>query len=228
MAITDNLPSFAPFQNVQHLVIVFQQSTSTLRLNLLRLISMYHEENDKISTKRCVNVLKSYVDLSTINKIDVEPKNDISQLYCIEQILLLCSNLTELRIGAQLFLSFALFDNPSLISVFNQLQRLELIRDNIYFSLKYASKLTQHFPSLTNIELQVYSFDACVRLADILLDGLINLLHLKIDFVEGRPFDNPNLRDYVIEKRYQAFPFDNFNEDRVVVILQEQSLEIYL
>ncbi|CAF5098493.1 unnamed protein product, partial [Rotaria sp. Silwood1] len=140
----------------------------------------------------------------------------------------LCSNLTELRIGAQLFLSFALFDNPSLISVFNQLQRLELIRDNIYFSLKYASKLIQHFPSLTNIELQVYSFDACVRLADILLDGLVNLLHLKIDFVEGRPFANPNLRDYVIEKRYQAFPFDNFNEDRVVVILQEQSLEIYL
>ncbi|CAF3013411.1 unnamed protein product [Rotaria sp. Silwood2] len=193
MAMTGNLPFSVPFQNVQQLVIVFQQSTSTLGQNLLKFISMHHQENDEIDSKQCVNVLKSYVDLSTIKTIDFEPKNDISQLHCIEQILL-----------------------------------LELLTENVYFSLKYVSKLIQRFSSLTNIQLEVYSFDTCARLVDILLDGLVNLLHLKIDFVNGIVFDNSNLRDHVIEKRHQAFPFRNFNKDRVVVILQKQSLEIYL
>ncbi|CAF0820182.1 unnamed protein product [Rotaria sordida] len=164
IAITGNLPSSVPFQNVQHLVIVFQQSTLTLWENLLKLISMYHQENDEIGSKQYVNVLKSYVDLSTIKRIDFEPKNDISQLYYIEQILLLSSNIIELKIGTQLFLSLTLFDNPSLMSIFNQLQTLELLTENVdglelltanvYFSLKYASKLIQHFSSLIDIRLQ--------------------------------------------------------------------------
>ncbi|CAF1530681.1 unnamed protein product [Rotaria sordida] len=95
----------------------------------------------------------------------------------------------QLRIGTQLFLSPILFDNPSLTSIFSQLQGLELLTENIYFPLKYASKLIQYCPSLINIELQVFLFDACVHLVDILLDGLIILLHLKIYFTNDTILD---------------------------------------
>ncbi|CAF1456602.1 unnamed protein product [Rotaria sordida] len=134
----------------------------------------------------------------------------------------------QLRIGTQLFLSPILFDNPSLTSIFSQLQGLELLTENIYFPLKYASKLIQCCPSLINIELQVFLFDTCVHLVDILLDGLINLLHLKIYFTNDTILDKSYSRNYVIEKRRQAFPCNIFNENRVVVKINEQSLEIYL
>lgn len=137
-----------------------------------------------------------------------------------------------------MFLSLILFDNPSFISIFRRLQGLqlltenvdglELLAENIYFPLKYASKLIQRFPSLIDIELQVLSFDTCVYLVDILLDGLVNLLHLKIFFIEDTILDNLYSRNYVIEKRRQAFPFNIFNEDRVVVKINRQLLEIYL
>ncbi|CAF4602952.1 unnamed protein product, partial [Rotaria sp. Silwood2] len=93
---------------------------------------------------------------------------------------------------------------------------LELLRENIYFPLKHASKLIQRCPSLIDIELQVYSFDTCIHLVDILLDGFANLLHLKIYFTNDTILDNPYSRNYVIEKRRQAFPRSIFNADRVV------------
>jgi hypothetical protein len=89
----------------------------------------------------------------------------------------MCSNIIHLKICTQV----------------SQLQKLqlstkdvegfELLAENIYFPLKYASKLIQRFPSLIDIQLQVLSFDTCVHLVDILLDGLVNLLHLKIYFI---------------------------------------------
>jgi hypothetical protein len=47
-----------------------------------------HDENDKIDPKECVNTLMRLVDLSTIKKLDFEPKNCLFQVHCIEQILL--------------------------------------------------------------------------------------------------------------------------------------------
>ncbi|CAF1484523.1 unnamed protein product [Rotaria sordida] len=144
----------------------------------------------------------------------------------------------QLKTGTQLFLSPILFDNPSLTSIFSQLQGLELLTENvdglelltenIYFPLKYASKLIQCCPSLINIEFQVFLFDTCVHFVDILLDGLIYLLHLKIYFTNDTILDKSYSRNYVIEKRRQAFPCNIFNENRVVVKINEQSLEIYL
>ena len=146
--------------------------------------------------------------------------------------------MVQLRIGTQMFLSPVLFDNSSLTSIFSRLQGLQLwkenvdglalFEENIYFPLKYASKLIQRFPSLIDIELQVFSFDTCLHVVDILLDGLVNLLHLKIYFVTDTMLDNPYPRDYIIEKRRQAFPLNILNEDGVVVKMDEQSLEVYL
>jgi hypothetical protein len=51
--------------------------------------------------------------------------------------------------------------------------------------------------------------------ADILLTDLVKLLHLKIYFSKDTLLDNLCLRDYVIEKRHQAFPTNSCNEDEV-------------
>lgn len=45
-------------------------------------------KNDKIDPKECINTLMRLIDLSNIKKLDFEPKNSLSQLHCIEQILL--------------------------------------------------------------------------------------------------------------------------------------------
>jgi len=134
----------------------------------------------------------------------------------------MCSNIIHLKICTQ-------------VSQLQKLQlstkgveRFELLAENIYFPLKYTSKLIQQFPSLIDIQLQVLSFDTCVHLVDILLDGLVNLLHLKIYFIEDTILDNRYLHNYVIEKRRQAFPFNEFNEHKVVVKINKDSLEIYL
>ncbi|CAF4470688.1 unnamed protein product, partial [Rotaria sp. Silwood2] len=238
MSLTGNLPSSPPFQNVQHLIVIFQMSISTLWKNIWEPVSIHNDVNDEFDTKECVNTLMRLVDLSTIKKLDFEPMNNLSQLHCIEQILLVCSNMIQLRIGTQLFLSPILFDNPSFTFILSRLQGLQLLTDdvdelellieNIYFPLKHASKLIQSCPSLIDIELQVYSFDTCVHLVDILLDGFVNLLHLKIYFTNDTILDNPYSRNYVIEKRRQAFPRNIFNANRVVVKINRQSLEIYL
>ncbi|CAF3698888.1 unnamed protein product [Rotaria sp. Silwood1] len=98
----------------------------------------------------------------------------------------------------------------------------------MFFSLQYAPDLIQRFPSLIDIELPVFSFNTCIQLADILLDGLANLHHLKIHFINKTTLDNSYSRDDVIETCRQAFPFNIINEDRVIVKINKQSLEIYL
>ncbi|CAF2513350.1 unnamed protein product [Rotaria sp. Silwood2] len=47
MVLTGNLPSFPPFQNVQHLIVIFQMSTSTLWENIWKLVSIHDDVNDK-------------------------------------------------------------------------------------------------------------------------------------------------------------------------------------
>ncbi|CAF3023870.1 unnamed protein product [Rotaria sp. Silwood2] len=83
---------------------------------------------------------------------------------------------------------------------------IKSIKDNIYFSLNYASKFVKRFPSLTHIELQVFSFDNCVYLIEIFLTRLENLSYLKIYYKHDTLFDDPFSYDYLIRKRRQTFP----------------------
>jgi hypothetical protein len=131
-------------------------------------------------------------------------------------------------IGTPLLLSPMFFDNPSLIPLFNRLKMLDSVTKNVYFPLNFASKLVQRFPSLIDIELQVFSLDICVPLVDILLGGLVNLIHLKIYYTQDTLLDDPCSRDYVIEKRRQTFGINLIDENKVTIKNNGEVLEIWL
>jgi hypothetical protein len=134
----------------------------------------------------------------------------------------------DLVIGTPLLLHTTLFDNPLLIPVFNQLQSLYLIPQDVCFPSEYASKLVERFPSLVHVELQVNCLGTDTLLIDTLLGGLAKLIHLKIFFIYKLFINNTCSFSYVIEKRRQTFPFNICNENEVLVQIDEQLLEIYL
>jgi hypothetical protein len=118
---------------------------------------------------------------------------------------------------------------PSLISVFNRLAKVELLEDSDgYFLVKYALKLVQGFPSLIQVIINVYSFDSCVEIIDILLTGLPKLVYVKVNFHRDTLLDDLFTSDYVIEKRRQTFGFNRNKEDRVSVRNDGKSLIIWL
>ena len=138
-----------------------------------------------------------------------------------------CPNMTSLIIGTPLLASTFL-DNPSLTLTFSRVKTIESVTDNVYFPLKYASKLVQRFPSLVQIELRVFSFDICVAIVDIILSGLAKLSYLEFHFNRDTLLDDPCSRDYVIQKRRQTFGFDINDENSVTVKNDGQSLLIWL
>jgi hypothetical protein len=92
----------------------------------------------------------------------------------------------------------------SLASLFNQLPKLELLKDrDDYFLLKYAPKLVQNFPSIIQVILTVYSFDSCMEFIDILVTDLPKLVYVKVNFHRGTVLNDPFASDYAIEKRRQ-------------------------
>ncbi|CAF0913784.1 unnamed protein product [Rotaria sordida] len=138
------------------------------------------------------------------------------------------SKLIHLVIGTPLLLHTTLLDNSLLIPVFSQLQSLYMIPENVYFPFEYASKLVERFPSLVHVELRIICLGTDALLVDTLLRGLAKLIHLKIFFTYRLYIDETCSVDYVIERRRQAFPFNIWNKDEVLVNIDEQLLEIYL
>ncbi len=65
----------------------------------------------------------------------------------------------------------------------------------MYFPLKYASKLIARCSSLIHLELQAISLDICTSIADILLNGLVNLIHLKLYLNEQILLDDPYYKE---------------------------------
>jgi hypothetical protein len=112
--------------------------------------------------------------------------------------------------------------------VFRQLQSLNVTTKYVYFPLKYALKLIENFPSLIHIELRVISLVICASIFDILLNGLVNLLHLKIFYDEYSLLDDLSRIGDAVEKRRQAFSLNINNKDEVSLNFNKQFLEIYL
>jgi len=102
------------------------------------------------------------------------------------------------------------------------------ITDNIFFPSNFASKFVQRFPSLSHIELQVFSFDDCVSIIDIFLTHLEHLSYLKIYYNQDTLLDNPFSYDYIIRKRRQMFPNNILNEQMINVKHDEDVIEIWL
>ena len=103
-----------------------------------------------------------------------------------------------------------------------------MINDTDYFPVRSASRLAQRFPSLSRVELRVYSFDSCVAIVDILLGSLAKLAYVKVHFERDTLLDDPFTCRYVVEKRRQALKLDTHDEHRVSVRNDGKSLIIWL
>jgi len=134
----------------------------------------------------------------------------------------------NLKISPSYLVLSEFIDNRSLISIFKQIKKLKLIKKNRYVSSNLASKLVERFPSLTDIELQVFSFNDFGSAIDILLGHLKNLSYLKIYYGALLLLDHPFSRSYIIEKRRQAFGFNIIDEHKVIVNRNAESVEIRL
>jgi len=102
------------------------------------------------------------------------------------------------------------------------------ITDDIFFPSNFASKFVQRFPSLSHIELQVFSFDDCVHIIDIFLTHLEHLSYLKIYYNQDTLLDDPFSYDYIIRKRRQMFPNNIFDEQMINVNNNGDVIEIWL
>jgi hypothetical protein len=139
-----------------------------------------------------------------------------------------CPNVTNLIINTRLLVLSTLIDNLSLIPIFQQIKMIKLRTKKFYFPSNYAPKLVQRFPSLSHIELQVFSFDHCVSVINIFLTHLKNLSYLKIDYNQDTLLDDPFSCDYIMEKRRQTFPNNIIDEQRVNVKNNGEAVEIWL
>jgi hypothetical protein len=119
-------------------------------------------------------------------------------------------------------------DNESLFSIFKQIKILKSITENRYVDSNFTSKLVERFPSLTDIELRVLSFDDCVCAIDILLSHLKNLSCLKIYYIQVSSRDHSFSRSYIVDKRRQAFGFNIIDEHKITVSVNGESVEIRL
>jgi hypothetical protein len=134
----------------------------------------------------------------------------------------------DLKISPSYLVLLEFIDNRFLISIFKQIKMLISITANLYVPSNFASKLVQRFPSLTVIELRLFSFDDCVSTIDILLSHLKNLSYLKICYSQVSLLDQPISRNYIIDKRRQAFAFNIIDEYKVIVRSNGQYVEIIL
>ena len=60
-----------------------------------------------------------------------------------------------------------MLDNPALILVFNRLNRIRILTDDRNIPSKYGLKFVERLPSLTIVEMEVYSIDISTSIVDI-------------------------------------------------------------
>ncbi|CAF4115690.1 unnamed protein product [Rotaria sordida] len=227
---SSNIP---PFQNVKHLIfyltfpkpaiLLFLENTLTW---LTRILMPFYKNDD--DSQQCLDNLSSLIDLSTVDAVEFAPDKILTRLHAVIHVLLACPNVKKLAMSSSLLFLPIIFDNPTLSETFKQLNVLDLVADGLYFPLKYASKFVQRFPSLTVIEIEVYSIDDSVPIIDIFLASLAKLRFLKIHFKYDSLLDDPCSRNYVIDKRRQSFGLNKNDEYKVIVKIEDHQLYIWL
>ncbi|CAF2806370.1 unnamed protein product [Rotaria sp. Silwood2] len=175
-----------------------------------------------------VTSLSHIVHLPNVNQINFEPWINVGQGKDIQFILQACPNVFDLQITPTNLVSSKFIDNRSLFSIFKQIKILNAVAEDHCVAPSFLSKLVQRFPSLTDIELHVLSFDDFICVIDILLSHLKHLSYLKIYYINISSFDHPFSRSYIIDKRRQAFGFNIIDEHKITVSKNEESVEIRL
>ncbi|CAF0827827.1 unnamed protein product [Rotaria sordida] len=227
MNIEPIITSFPLFQHINSLVIVLPKMFPRLSNNGLNIVN-YVQSIDNGRSQERVTYLSRFVHLANVNEINFQSDGDISRWKDIQFILQACSNVINLKINPSHLVLPEFIDSPSLLSIFKQIKILKSITENHYVPLSFSLKLVERFPSLTDIELKVFSFDDCISAIDILLTHLKNLSYLKIYYIQVSSLDHPFSRNYIIEKRRQAFRFNIIDEHKVTVSKNTESVEIGL
>ncbi|CAF1365586.1 unnamed protein product [Rotaria sordida] len=186
------------------------------------------QSNDNDDSQQCVTSLPHIIHLPNVNQIYFEPYINVGQGKDFQFILQACPNVIDLQMTPTDLVLSKFIDNRSLFSIFKQIKILKAVMRCDYVPSNFLSKLVQRFPSLTDIELQVYSFDDCRYAIDILLSHLKNLSYLKIYYIKDSGVDHPCSRNYIIDKRRQAFGFNIIDEHKINIIKNKESVEIRL
>ncbi|CAF3917585.1 unnamed protein product [Rotaria sordida] len=224
---TPRITSFPLFQHIKCLVIYMPIILSSSSNNSLNIVNSV-QSNDNDDLQQCVTYLSHVVHLPNVNQIGFQSYADTSRWKDIQFILQACPNLINLTISPLYLVLSEFIDNQFLISIFKKIKFLKAILENRYVPLNFVSKLVQRFPSLTGIELEVFSFNDCVSTIDILLSHLKNLSYLKIYYKQVSLLDHPFSRNYIIDKRREAFGFNIIDEHKVIVKRNGESVEIRL
>ncbi|CAF3684940.1 unnamed protein product [Rotaria sordida] len=172
--------------------------------------------------------LSHIVHLLNVNQIKFDPCIYVGQWKDIRFILQACPNVIDLELNPSDLILPEFIDHQSLFTIFKQIKILKSITENSYVPSNFLLKLVERFPSLTDIELQVYSFDDCIYAIDILLSHLKNLSYLKIYYIKDSVVDHPFPCNYIIDKRRQAFSFKIIDENKINIIKNKESVEIRL
>ncbi|CAF4234666.1 unnamed protein product, partial [Adineta steineri] len=139
-----------------------------------------------------------------------------------------CPNVINLIVNTSLLLSPNIIDNASLIPIFKNIKIITSITENVYFPSNFPLKFVQRFPSLTNIEIQVFSFDHAASIIDIFLTQLEHLSYIKIHHDTDTLLDDHFSCHYIIEKRRQSFSLNYLDEQMINIENNGKIIEIWL
>ncbi|CAF1217550.1 unnamed protein product [Rotaria sordida] len=223
--------SFPLYQHINSLMInmpVICSSSSNNSLNIKDSFKSNVQSNENDYTQECISCLSKMVYLSNVYQIEFQTFDDPIEWKYIQCVLQACPNVINLKISSSYWILSEFIDNKFLISIFKQIKILKSIKKNRYIPSNFLLKLVERFPSITNIEFEMFSFDDCISTIDILLNYLKDLCYLKIYYYQDSLLDYPVSRNYVIDKRREAFNFNIINEYKVTVTKNREFVEIRL
>ncbi|CAF3806348.1 unnamed protein product [Rotaria sp. Silwood1] len=226
--IIPNINSVPLFQHIKYLVVYYYPELYVTYLNTsLDIVNPLQLKKDYVSPEY-IPYLSHIVHLLNVNQIKFDPCIYVGQWKDIRFILQACPNVIDLELNPSDLILSEFIDYQSLFAIFKQIKILKSITENCYVPSDFLLKLVQRFPSLTDIELQVYSFDDCIYAIDILLSHLKNLSYLKIYYIEVSSLDHPFSCNYIIDKRRQEFGFNIIDEYKITIMKNKESVEIRL
>ncbi|CAF1283481.1 unnamed protein product [Adineta ricciae] len=193
------------------------------RWQILQEFASFFTHSNQNDSHEYVTNLSSLIDLSTVSTLEFKHTNNLTRSYVVPHVLLACVNVTELFMHTSLFFSSGFIDNSELLLAFDRITQLHLSSNHAYLSPKHGSKIVERFPSLTHIEMNVYSLDCSIPLVEIFVGGLKMLKHLAMRFSHEGLIDDAISRDHIIEKRRQLFGLNRNDEYKVIVKIEEHN-----
>ncbi|CAF1452786.1 unnamed protein product, partial [Adineta steineri] len=219
------------FQHITYLVVttpVRNLSWWNSLFNIVNFHQILNVHDDDKDAQQMVTCLSRMVSLYNVTKLEFRSMFHISIWKHIQYILQACPNVINIIVNTSLLLSPNIIDNASLIPIFKKIKIITSVTENVYFPSNFSLKFVQHFPSLTNIEIQVFSFDHAASIIDIFLTQLEHLSYIKIHYDTDTLLDDHFSCHYIIGKRRQSFSLNYLDEQMINIKNNGRIIEIWL